>query len=248
MLRRRLITVLTFNDGVLFRTRNFQPDYRYTTNFVDAWSVDEIIALDITRAGQGKKDHFYEAVQQIASECFVPLAVGGGIRGVEEFKHLLRIGADKIVINTGAIDTPELITEAARLFGTQCVIVSVDAHKRGPGQYEVYADCGSRPTGLDPAAWASEASDLGAGEICINAIEKDGTLEGYDNELNGLVADAVDVPVLVCGGAGKWQDFVDGFRVGKATAICTTNIYHFTESSIRSAKQFLRRNDILVRV
>ena len=247
MLRKRLVTVLTLNDGVLFRTRNFNPDYRYTTNFVDAWSIDEIVVLDITRPGHGQRQHFYDVVSDLAQHCFVPLAVGGGVRSVEDFKMLLGVGADKIVVNTGAVQQPGLISEAAKLFGAQCVVLSIDARRNASGAYEVFTEFATRATGFDPAQWAKQAQALGAGEIFITSIDKDGTLEGYDNELNAHVAAAVDIPVLVCGGAGRWQDFVDGFRLGHASAVCTTNIYHFTETSIRSAKVFLRNAGILVR-
>jgi cyclase len=248
VLRNRLITVLTLNDGVLFRTKQFRPDYRYTMNFVDAWSIDEIVALDVTRPGHGSRESFYEVIAQLASECFVPLSCGGGVRSLDDATTLLRMGADKIVVNTGAVDRPELITEIANAYGAQCVVVSIDAVRRGDRPYEVCVDHGARPTGLDPVVWAARAEELGAGEVMVTSIEKDGSLEGYDNTLNRLVSEAVTVPVLVSGGAGKWQDFVDGFRVGGATAVCTTNIYHFTESSIRSAKQFLQRAGIAVRL
>lgn len=247
MLRKRLINVLTFNDGVLFRTKDFTPDYRYTANFVDAWSIDEIVLLDITRPGEGKKENFYQRVQDFARQCFVPLAVGGGVKSKVDFQKLLRLGADKIVINTEAVENPDLITEAAQLFGSQCVVVSIDAIKHPDGSYEVCTEFGKKRTGLDPVAWAKQAQNLGAGEIMITSIEKDGSLEGYDNELNRLVAEAVTIPVLVCGGAGKWQDFVDGFEQGKASGACTTCIYHFTETSIKNAKKYLQNAKIEIR-
>lgn len=248
MLRKRLITVLTFNNGVLFRTKNFQPDYRYTLNFVDAWSVDEIVVLDVTRPGTGCRENFYDVVMQFADRCFVPLAAGGGVRTVDDFRALLNVGADKVVINTEAVNRPEFITESAQLFGSQCVVVSIDAKRNNNGDYEALTHFGSRGTGMHPAVWAKKAQDLGAGEIMITSIEKDGSLEGYDNELNRVVSEAVDIPVLVCGGAGKWKDFVDGFLDGEASAVCTTNIYHFTETSIRSAKVYLKNAGIDVRV
>jgi cyclase len=248
MLRKRFITVLTFNDGVLFRTKDFIPDYRYTHNFVDAWSVDEVVALDVTRPGMGDRNNFYNQVQNIASKCFVPLAAGGWVKTVDDFRKLLAIGADKIIINTEAVRRPQLITEAAKLFGAQCVVVSIDAKKTGDGKYEVYVEQGTKPTGLNPAKWAKEAQKLGAGEIMITSIEKDGSLEGYDNDLNKMVSEAVDIPVIVCGGAGKWQDFVDGFKIGKASAVATTCIYHFTETSIRNVKKYLSKADIEVRL
>lgn len=248
MLKKRLITVLTFNDGVLFRTKLFNPDYRYTHNFIDSWSIDEIVILDITRTGDGNKENFYNMVKTVATKCFVPLGVGGGVKTVDDFKKLLRIGADKVIINTEAVKNPQLITEAAKLFGTQCVVVSIDARKHEDGKYEVYTEFGQKPTGMDPVEWAKKAQILGAGEIMITSIERDGFLEGYDNTLNKMVSEAVDIPVLVCGGAGKWQDFVDGFLLGKASAVCTTNIYHFTETSIKSAKNYMKNAGIDVRI
>jgi cyclase len=175
----------------------------------------------------------------LARRCFVPLACGGQIRSVDDVKQLLRLGADKVVVNTGAVERPELITDAAALFGAQCVVVSIDAQQTASGGYEVFTHFGTRPTGLEPAAWARRAEALGAGEILITSIARDGSLEGYDNTLNRAVADAVTVPVLVAGGAGNWSHFADGFRLGGASAVCTTNIYHFTEASIRSAKRHL---------
>lgn len=248
MLRHRLITVLTLNDGVLFRTKRFTPDYRYTMNFVDAWSIDEIVALDVTRPGTGRRESFYEVVQDLARQCFVPLSCGGGVRGIEDVHTLLRMGADKVVMNTGVLERPELISEAAALYGSQCVVVSIDAWRHEDGRYEVFTRFGTSPTGRRPEEWARRAEELGAGEILITSIEKDGSLEGYDNRLNRLVSNAVGIPVLVAGGAGKWQDFVDGFVEGGASAVCTTNIYHFTETSIRSAKQYLHRAAIPVRL
>jgi cyclase len=247
LLRRRLITVLTLNDGVLFRTKKFHPDYRYTLNFVDAWSVDEVVALDVTREGQGDRAAFLEVIEHLARECFVPLACGGGVRSIDDVQTLLRAGADKVIINTAAVERPEFITEIAELYGAQCVVVSIDARRADDGRYEVMTRFGANPTGLDPAAWAARAQKLGAGEIFLTAIERDGSLEGYDNTLNRMVADAVSIPLLVAGGAGNWQHFHDAFLEGHASAVCTTNIYHFTETSIRSAKRYLSDAGILVR-
>jgi cyclase len=247
VLRHRLITVLTLNDGVLFRTKQFEPDYRYTSSFVDAWSIDEIVALDITRPGTGDRRHFYDRIEELATRCFVPLACGGQIRTIDEVRRLLRLGADKVVLNSCAFETPELVSEAASLFGSQCVVVSIDARCRADGWYEVYTQYGTHATGQEAASWAARAQQLGAGEILITAIEKDGSLQGYDNELNRRVSGAVTIPVLVCGGAGNWQHFCDGIAVGRASAVCTTNIYHFTETSIKSAKRFLQERGFPVR-
>jgi len=246
-LRKRLITVLTFQDGVLFRTKQFTPDYRYTANFIDAWSVDEIVALDVTRTGGGIQTAFLDVVGNLAKSCFVPLAAGGGVRTIEDVRILLDAGADKVIVNTGAIDRPELISEIAYSYGSQCVVVSVDAMRHDSGAYEVCAAHGKRETGMTPTAWAQRATELGAGEIFITSIERDGSLEGYDIALCRQISDAVSVPVLICGGAGNWQHFADGYTEGGADAVCTSNIYHFTEASIRSAKMFLAGRDIPVR-
>lgn len=248
MLRKRFITVLTLNDGVLYRTRNFTPDYRYTLNFVDAWSVDEVVLLDITRPGEGDRQNFLDVVQLFARHCFVPLSVGGGVRTVDDFKQLLHVGADKIVVNTEAINRPDFITEASQQFGAQCVVVSIDAAKHENGQYEVRARFAKENTGITAVDWAKRAEELGAGEIMLQSYEKDGTLEGYDNELCRLISKAVDIPVLVCSGCGNWKHIEDGFNIGEASAACTTNIYHFTESSIHSAKEYLQRKGFEVRV
>lgn len=247
MLRKRLVTVLTFNDGVLFRTKLFTPDYRYTHNFVDTWSVDEVVALDVTRPGQGDKENFFKVVSHLARNCFVPLSAGGGIRTTDDVKRFMDVGADKVVVNTGALRRPELISEIARGYGAQCVVLSIDARKTAEGRYEVNSDFGARPTGRDPAQWARQGEELGAGEILVTSIERDGSLEGYDLDLSRRVIEAVGVPVLVLGGAGAWQHFVDGLRAG-ASAVCTQNIYHFTDTSITSAKKFLAKNGFAVRL
>lgn len=248
MLRKRIITVLTLNDGVLYRTRNFIPDYRYTLNFVDAWSVDEVVLLDITRPGEGDRKNFLNVVQLFARHCFVPLSVGGGVKSVEDFNHLLQVGADKIIVNTEAVNRPEFITEASQQFGAQCVVVSIDAKKNQNGEYLIRTNNAQKETGIVAVDWAKKAEALGAGEIMLQSYEKDGTLEGYDNDLCRLISGVVDIPVLLCSGCGNWKHIEDGFNIGKASAACTTNIYHFTESSIHSAKEYLTRKGFAVRV
>jgi len=247
MLRHRLVTVLTFNDGTLFRTKLFEPDYRYTHNFVDSWMVDEIVMLDVTRSG-GDNRAFLDVVTRFARECFVPLAVGGGVRTLDDVRRFMAVGADKVVVNSGAVDRPALITEIAGAYGAQCVVLSIDARKKPGGGYEVFAGCGARATGLDPADWAKKGERLGAGEVLITSVERDGSLQGYDLDLCKAVSDAVGVPVLVLGGAGSWKHFVDGIEKGGASAVCTQNIYHFTESSILSAKKFLADRGVPVRM
>lgn len=247
MLRKRFITVLTFNNGVLFRTKNFIPDYRYTLNFVDSWLVDEVIILDITRGVKKSSEKFYGMVKKFAKSCFVPLTVGGLVSSDSDFSKLLHCGADKIVINTKALEHPDFITSVAKKYGTQCVVVSIDVKKVKEDKYEVFKKCGLYSTGLDPVKWALKAQEYGAGEIMLTSIDKDGSLEGYDNKLNSAVSEALDIPILVSGGAGKWQDFVDGIVIGKASGVCTTNIYHFTKSSIESVKKYMYLKNISVR-
>ena len=246
MLRKRVISVLTFNDGVLFRTKLFRPDYRYTLNFVDAWSIDEIIVLDVTRPGEGKRENFDSVVAGFARRCFVPLTAGGGVRSMDDVHRLMALGADKVVVNSGAVERPDLITEIASRYGSQCVVLSIDA-KRSSDGYQVMSHFGKQPGGCDPASWARRGQEAGAGEVLITAIERDGWLQGYDLDLCRMIVEAVTVPVLALGGAGTWQHMVDVFNTG-VDAACTQNIYHFTESSIRSAKVFLDRAGIPVRV
>jgi cyclase len=245
VLCKRVISVLTFNDGVLFRTKLFEPDYRYTSNFVDAWSIDEIVMLDVTRPGKGNPDNFAEMVREFSRRCFVPLSVGGGIRTLADVERCLELGADKVVINTAALDRPAFIGEVAKLYGSQCVVVSIDV-RRTPDD-RVFAEFARRPTGKAPQEWARQAQDEGAGEILVSSVERDGSLQGYDLDLCRKVVDAVTIPVLICGGAGNWGHFDKAFTVGGASAVCTTNIYHFTESAIRSAKQYLVKAGIHVR-
>lgn len=248
MLRNRVITVLTFNDGVLFRTKLFQPDYRYTLNFVDAWSVDEIVVLDVTRPGQGDRRNFIKVVAEFARRCFVPLSVGGGIRNIDDVRELMSVGADKVVVNTGPLERPALISEIATLYGNQCVVLSIDAKLREDGQREVVGSFASWCTGRDPVTWAQEGERRGAGEILLTPVERDGWLEGYDLDYCRRVVEAVNVPVLILGGAGNWKHMQEGFTKGGAAGVCTQNIYHFTETSIQSAKRFLDRAGISVRL
>lgn len=248
MLHKRLITVLTFNDGVLFRTKLFNPDYRYTLNFVDAWSVDEIVVLDVTRSGEGERANFESVVRRFASQCFVPLTVGGGIRSMDDVRRIIALGADKVAVNSVVAERPGLIGEIATQYGSQCVVCSIDARRNQQGRYEAFTHFARQATGCDVATWARRAQDLGAGEILVTSVERDGALSGYEIELCRQVVDAVQLPVLISGGAGRWQHFVEGFVKGGASAVCTNNIYHFTEASICSAKAYLAKAGIAVRI
>lgn len=247
MLSKRLITVLTFNNGVLFRTKLFRPDYRYTLNFVDAWSADEIVVLDVSRPGESDTRSFHDAISDFARRCFVPLSAGGGIRNLDDVAHFLACGADKVVINTGALRDPELIRRIAETYGSQCVVLSIDAKRNTDGTYEVYSDFGAVPTGRDPADWAKQGEQLGAGEIMITSIDRDGWLQGYDLELCQKIAARVGIPVLALGGCGNWSHMADLFEQTAVDAACTQNIYHFTETSIRNAKSYLAKRGVAIR-
>lgn len=246
MLTKRIISVLNLNNGVLFRTRNFFPDYRYTLNFVDLWDIDEIVLLDITRAGQGDRENFLNAVRSLSKNCFVPLTAGGGVKTIEDFGLLLANGADKVAINTQAVIDPNFITQCAQRFGKQAVTISIDVKKEDQ-KYIIHTSCGQNKTNLELTTWVKECESRGAGEILINSIDKDGTLEGYDNELNQLLTSHLKIPVICCGGAGNWQHFSDAFSIGEVSGVCTSNVYHFTQASIKSAKSFLAARNILIR-
>ena len=247
MLRKRLINILTFNDGVLFRSKQFNPDYRYTANFVDSWSIDEIILLDITRPDKRDPNKFLNIIYEFSSKCFVPLCVGGGIRNLNDIKSYLDAGADKVSINKLIFTKPEIIKKAALQYGSQCIVQSIDAKLFNEG-YFAYTNHGKDLTNWEVQDLAKFAEKLGVGEILLTSIERDGSLEGYDNKLNKLVSDSVNIPVIASGGAGKWVDFENGFNQGGVDAVGTTNIYHFTETSIKSAKRFLKSRSFNVRI
>jgi len=238
MLSARICTVLTFNEGLLTRTKKFTPDYLYTHKQVGLDQADEIVLLDVTRGGD---PGFLEKSLEISDRCFAPLTLGGGIRKAADVKKYFDAGADKVTVNTGAIDDPELITDIAKKWGNQAVVLSIDSSEN-----EVVTDCGRRRTGRDPIEWAKEGVDRGAGEIMVTSVEKDGSLSGYDLGLCGSVAEAVSVPVMFHAGAGNWKHFYEGLQAG-ASAVCTQNIYHFTDSSLTAAKKYLNELGVATR-
>lgn len=247
MLKKRVVIALLFNKGVLYRTRNFVPNNIYTHNFIDTWSVDEIVMLDISREDENKQEFedFLTVVRKISKNCFVPLSVGGRVASIEDAEKYLKNGADKIVINSNAFANPGLITEIAQKYGSQCVVVSIDV-KKLDNEYVVFINDGKTNTGTNLVEWIQKAEQYGAGEIFLNSIDKDGMLDGYDLEMIKTSSCKINIPLVVCGGAGSWQHFADAFNCG-ADAACTTNIFHFTESSIKSAKQYLKNKKVEVR-
>lgn len=209
--------------------------------------VDELIFLDISATTHGRPPMFQE-IDDLADECFMPMTIGGGVRTIEHIRQLLGVGADKVAMNTNAIDNPALIREGANLFGSQCIVVSIDVRTGRNGGYEVYSHCGSRPTGLDPVAWAKQAESLGAGEILLTSVERDGTMQGYDIALTRMVCDAVRVPVIASGGAGSYADMAAVLRDGGAAAVAAASMFHFTEQTPKGAKQHLAAQGFPVRL
>lgn len=209
--------------------------------------VDELVFLDIGATPSGRGPDF-STVDELADECFMPMAVGGGVRTVDDVRGLLRVGADKVVINTAAVETPELITEVSRLFGVQCVVVSIDARRHGPGEYEVFTHCGTRATGLTPVDVARSAAARGAGEIIVTSIERDGTMTGYDSDLCRLVSDVVNIPVIASGGAGNYEHMAEVLAEGRASAVAAASIFLFTEQTPLEAKRHLHERGFHVRL
>ena len=247
MLAKRVITTLTFNQGVLFRTRYFEPDYRYTKSIIDTWSVDEIIILDISRKYNNEiKKKFINLVRKFSENSFVPLTIGGKIKTLKDVSDLMNSGADKVSINTKALQDPSFISEVSSRYGSQAVVISIDVKKKGK-EYEVFSHNGSKPTGLSPFKWAKKCEKMGAGEILVTSIDRDGFLNGFDLELCKRIKNSVKLPVLALGGCGNWQHMLDAFKKTEIDAVCTQNIFHFTEESIKSSKIFLDNNNVNVR-
>ena len=209
--------------------------------------VDELVFLDITATRDGR-DPDFALVDELADECFMPLTVGGGVRTVDHVRRLLQVGADKVAINSAAIETPQLVSDVARRFGAQCVVVSIDVRRGDDGACEVFTHCGARATGRDPVGVAREVEALGAGEILLTSIDRDGTMSGYDVELIGAVAAAVSIPVIASGGAGNYEHMAAALREGHASAVAAASIFHFTPQTPREAKQYLRSCGIRVRL
>ncbi len=212
----------------------------------DAQGADEVCFLDISASPEGKQT-MVDVVARTADTVFCPLTVGGGVRSAEDARRLLEAGADKIAMNTAAIQRPELITECALRFGAQAIVVAVDAKKTPDGSYEVYSHGGRTPAGLDCVDWCQRVADLGAGEILLTSMDRDGTRQGYELELTRLVVDAVPVPVIASGGVGVLDHMVDGFVVGGADAVLAASIFHYGEHTIAEAKAHLAARGVAVR-
>ena len=250
MLTKRIIPCLDVNGGRVVKGVNFVDlvDAGDPVEVAKAYNIegaDELVFLDIT-ASSDRRDTVVDMVRRVAEEVFIPFTVGGGIRTVDDMKRILREGADKISINTAAVERPELIREGAEKFGNQCIVVAIDA-KRRDGGWNVYVKGGREDTGIDAVEWAKKAVSLGAGEILLTSMDCDGTKDGYDLELTRAVSDAVGVPVIASGGAGTKEDFLDAFTKGHADAALAASLFHFRELEIQDVKEYLEDHGIPVR-
>jgi cyclase len=212
----------------------------------DEQGADELTFLDIT-ASSDDRDIIFHVIESVADQVFIPLTVGGGVRAVEDVRRLLNAGADKISINTAAIQSPRLVADAAGRFGSQCIVVAIDAKADGPGRWQVYTHGGRRGTGLDAVGWAREVERLGAGEILLTSMDRDGTRQGFDLGLTRAVADAVGIPVIASGGVGGLEHLAEGVTEGRADAVLAASIFHFGEFTVGQAKRLMADRGIPVR-
>lgn len=253
MLTKRIIPCLDVKNGRVVKGVQFVElqdagDPVEAAKAYDAAGADELVFLDITASSDGRNT-VVDMVRRVAEQVFIPFTVGGGIRTLEDFKILLREGADKISVNSAAIDRPMLISEAAAKFGRQCVVVAIDAKRRADGSgWNIYKHGGRLDTGIDAVWWAKEVERLGAGEILLTSMDCDGTKAGYDNELTRAVADAVTIPVIASGGAGKLEHFYDTLTQGGADAALAASLFHYKELEIREVKQYLKEKGVPVRL
>lgn len=252
MLKKRIVGCIVVKNSIAVQSIDFM---RYlpigsvviTAEFLNKWGIDEIILLDIEASAQMRKTDF-SLITAVAEKIFVPLTIGGGLATLEDMRKAIRSGADKISINHAAVNNPQIITDAARVFGTQCIVVSIDTRRNQNGGYDVFIDSGTINTGLDVIKWAKEAENRGAGEILINSIDRDGSKQGYDLELVAKVAGAIEIPVIACGGAGHPRHFLEAFTKGNASAACAANFFNFTEHSPIIVKAYLQNHRLNIRL
>ena len=251
MLAKRVIPCLDVDAGRVVKgvrfteIRDAGDPVEIAKRYDDA-GADELVFLDIT-ASHEERDTIVEVVEQVAAQTFIPLTVGGGVRTSDDVRRLLRAGADKVAINTAAVKDPEVVTEAARRFGSQCIVVAIDAKAVGDHQWHVFTHGGRTDTGLDALAWAREVVERGAGELLLTSMDRDGTKDGFDLALTRAVAEAVSVPVIASGGVGTLEHLVAGVRDGGADAVLAASIFHFGEHSVAEAKEAMAAAGIEVR-
>ncbi|MQF70538.1 imidazole glycerol phosphate synthase subunit HisF [SAR202 cluster bacterium AD-812-D07_MRT_10900m] len=252
MLKTRLIPSLLLRDGRCVKGTQF-GNYRDVGHPVTAAKVyeaqgaDELLFLDITASADNRAT-LYDAVSATAEQCFMPLTVGGGVRTIEDIRKLLSVGADKVTVNSAAIKNPALITDGSREFGNQCVILSIDHRIGMSGKQEVFSRNGTESTNMTPVEWAVRGQELGAGEILLTSIEREGNQQGYDLETIAAVADSVDIPVIAAGGAGTLADLVSAVETGHASAVAAASIFHFTDQSVIKAHSYMKQMGLDVRM
>ena len=251
MLCKRIIPCLDVHGGRVVKGVNFvnlkdAGDPVEIAKEYDRAGADELVFLDIT-ATSDARNIVLDMVRRVADEVFIPFTVGGGIRSVEDFRAILKEGADKISINSSAVKDPDLIRDAALKFGSQCVVVAIDAKRREGGGWDVYVAGGRKNTGLDAVEWAKRACSLGAGEILLTSMDCDGTKAGYDIELTREISESVNIPVIASGGAGTMEHFYDALTLGKADAVLAASLFHYKEMEIKNLKQYLKNKNIPIR-
>jgi len=257
MLTKRIIPCLDVHDGKVTRgvqfgkaeaggLRNVGDPVELALRYNEQ-GADEMVFFDITASAHGRAS-MIEVIERTADQCFMPLTVGGGIRTVDDMSLMLKAGADKISINSSAIATPELITAGAERFGSQCIVVSIDAKRVAPDRWEVFSHGGRKATGMDAVEWARKAVALGSGEIVLNSIDADGTKAGYDLVITRRISESVEVPVVASGGAGKLEHMSEVLAEGKADAVLAASVFHFGQYTVRQVKEYLAQHGVPVRL
>ena len=252
MLAKRIIPCLDVTDGRVVKGVNFTElrdagDPVEIARRYDDQGADEITFLDIT-ASSGGRDLILHIIEAVASRVFIPLTVGGGVRKVEDVRRLLNAGADKVSMNTSAVSNPQLVYEASQKHGAQCIVVAIDAKATAPGKWEVFTHGGRNATGMDAVEWARKLEQLGAGEILLTSMDRDGTKSGFDLGLTRAVSDAIGIPVIASGGVGGLQDLADGVVQGRADAVLAASIFHYGQHTVQEAKRFMAAQGIPVRL
>lgn len=245
MIAKRVIIVLTFFEGVLYRTKKFKPDYRYTDNFIDNKLVDEIVIIDVSET-KINRVLFYNAIKKISKSCFVPITVGGHIEDIDEIEILQNCGADKILLNSLIHKNIEIVKKITKKYGNQFVIGGIDFLIEDEN-YKIYIDHAKNKLSISIEDCLKKFQECNIGEILVQSIERDGSLRGYDNEINTRIKRNTNLPVIVCGGAGNWDHFIEAFNISNVDGVCTNNIYHYSEKSLTLIKRTLDKKGIYVR-
>lgn len=252
MYTKRIIPCLDVKDGRVVKGTNFvglrdAGDPVELATVYDREVADELVFLDITASSE-ERETMVDVVRRTAARVFIPFTVGGGIRTVEDIRKMLKAGADKVSLNTAAVKNPAILAEGAKRFGRQCIVLAVDARQAGPDKWEVYINGGRTPTGIDVLEWVKRGTDLGAGEILLTSMDKDGTKDGYDIPLTRTVSEAVDVPVIASGGAGEMDHFYEVLTAGKADAVLAASVFHYGQFTVGQVKEYLRSRGLEVRL